>query len=184
MLKMRNLFLPGLIVAALAFTALATDASAGDHKVAPGLKTKTLDGKTFDLAKYRGKVVVINFWATWCPPCVKEIPDFIELQKKYKKDGLVFAGVSVDQKPDPVKDFVKTNKVNYLMMMSNDKIWDRFQKLVSEKKRNSVPVTFIVDRKGKIRGKHVGAVDRKTLEKELLPLLKEKAPTESATSGI
>jgi thiol-disulfide isomerase/thioredoxin len=180
---MRNLWLPGLVAAVVAFAFLANPISAGDDDTGtvPELKAKTLDGKMFDLEKQRGKVVVLNFWATWCGPCVKEIPDFIELQKKYKKKGLVFVGVSVDKTESPVKQFVKKQKVNYPMLMTSEKIWERFQKLVPENQRNAVPVTFLVDRKGKIRGKHIGSVERKELEKELTPLLQEKVEETSST---
>jgi len=80
---------------------------------APAWKLKDLDGKDVTSEQFKGKVVVLDFWATWCPPCRGEIPGYVELQKKYGKDGLLIVGISMDDKgPEPVKEFVQEQGIN------------------------------------------------------------------------
>ena len=118
---------------ALASINLAATLSAGELKVgtkAPAWKLNGLDGKAVQSSDFKGKVVVFNFWATWCPPCVKEIPDFIEVQKEFKEKGVVFIGVSVDRPAAEkkttakVKAFVEKMKINYPIVWG-DKRWTK-----------------------------------------------------------
>lgn len=112
---------------------------------APAWTLKDLDGKAVSLADFKGKVIVLDFWATWCPPCREEIPGYIELQKKYGKDGLVVIGVSLDQKgPAQVKKFAEKNGMNYSVVMGDGKIVDAFGSFTS------IPTTFLINREGKI----------------------------------
>ncbi len=140
----------------------------------PQLVLKTLDGKKFDLSKHVGDVVIVDFWATWCPPCVKEIPDFVKLHKKYEKKGLVIVGVSMDKSDGPVKTFVKDQKVRYPIVMNGGDVWKEFQELLPEKQRGGIPATFIVRRDGGIEEMMVGYHDAKTFENAVKPLLAQK----------
>lgn len=133
---------------------------------APAWTLKDLDGKPVSFAQFKGKVVVIDFWATWCGPCRVEIPGYIELQKKYAKDGLVIIGISIDEKgPAVVKQFAEKMGVNYQMVMADDKIVEAFGGI------EAIPTTFIIDRSGKIQERKIGAEPTASFEKRLLPFL-------------
>jgi cytochrome c biogenesis protein CcmG/thiol:disulfide interchange protein DsbE len=143
--------------------------AADSFKAAPAWELKDLDGKTVKSSDFKGKVVILNFWATWCPPCRKEIPDFIELQKQYGAQGLAIVGVSLDRDgPATVKKFQKSNNINYPLVMGNNEVTEAYGGV------ESIPTTFIIDRAGKIVGKHVGLAPKATFEKELKPLLAAK----------
>jgi len=137
---------------------------------APGWTLKDVDGEPVTLAQFRGKVVVLDFWATWCPPCRTEIPGYIALQKKYAADGLVFVGVSVDTDgTGPVKKFMKDFGINYAVVMADDDIQNAYGPL------QGYPTTFIIDRQGNIRDKKLGRKPVADYEKEILAVLKPPA---------
>ena len=123
---------------------------------APDFSLKDLSGQTVTLEQYRGKVVLVDFWATWCPPCRMTIPMLIELQDKYREKGLVILGISIDD-PKQIADkdlryFVKMTKINYPVLRYNQKVMKDY----FEGERVSVPTMFVVDRNGKIRDMIVG----------------------------
>ncbi len=132
--------------------------SASQDKVAPDFKLKTLDGKTVTLADYEGKVVFLNFWATWCPPCRQEIPDFIEAYDNLKNEGLVILGVAVSDKENNVKNYVEKNKMNYPIAMGDMKIVQDYEP------GNAIPTTIVIGRDGKIYHKQVGIMDLAQVE--------------------
>lgn len=135
---------------------------------APAWKLKDVDGKVVSSTDFKGKVVVIDFWATWCPPCREEIPGYIALQKKYGKDGLVIIGVSLDQKgPAVVKPFMAKMGINYPIVMADDETAGLFGGV------EAIPTTFIIDRAGMIRDRKIGAEATETYEKRLLAILKK-----------
>ncbi len=135
---------------------------------APVWKLKDVDGKVVSSADFKGKVVVIDFWATWCPPCREEIPGYVELQKKYGKDGLVIIGVSLDQKgPEVVKSFMAKMGINYPIVMADEETPAAFGGV------EAIPTTFIIDRAGMIRDRKVGAESAESYEKRLLVYLKK-----------
>lgn len=137
---------------------------------APAWKLLDVDGKTVTSDQFKGKVVVLDFWATWCAPCKTEIPGYIEFQKKYAADGLVIVGVSVDQEgPEVVKKFIKDYGVNYPIVMYSDDILAAFGNL------NLFPTTFIIDRDGMIRDRKEGKEATADYEKEILAVLKPHA---------
>ena len=119
-----------------------------------------LDGKIITAQALRGKVVLVNFWATWCPPCRAEIPDLVELQKKYK-DDLVVLGISEDEGPvESVRAFAIDHKVNYFIAMTTPEISKVFRGV------SALPTTFVLDREGKIVQRHVGQLNAATTELE------------------
>jgi thiol-disulfide isomerase/thioredoxin len=146
----RSLFAAALLVL-LPAAVIAQDTLTG--QAAPALTFKDLAGKEVSLAALKGKVIVVDFWATWCGPCRQEIPGYIEMQKKYEKDGLVIVGVSLDQKgPKVVKKFVEANGMNYTVVMGDDKAVDAFGGF------NSIPTTFLINREGRIVHQKSGAM--------------------------
>ncbi|MBA4137418.1 MAG: alkyl hydroperoxide reductase [Opitutus sp.] len=151
---MRSFFrsiLPVLVVA-FALTASSTlHAQLSNLGKAPEFKLQTLDGKELTAASLKGKVVVVDFWATWCGPCIKEIPGYIELQKKYGPQGLVIVGVSLDRKgPAQVKAFAEKMGMNYPLAMGDEEITEAFGGFTA------IPTTFLIDRDGVIRHKKTG----------------------------
>ena len=138
---------------------------------APDFSLKDLSGQTVTLEQYRGKVVLLDFWATWCPPCRMTIPMLIKLQDKYRDDGLVILGVSIDD-PQQITDkdlryFIKMTKINYPVLRFNQKVMQDY--FAGE--NVAVPTMFVVDRNGKIRDKIVGYAPD-PLEKSLAAVMK------------
>lgn len=134
---------------------------------APVWTLKDVHGKSVNSAQFKGKVVVVDFWATWCGPCRSEIPGYIELQNKYGKDGFVVVGISLDQAgPKVVEDFVKKFGMNYQVVMGDDSIQEAFGGM------DAIPTTFLIDRDGRIRDRKVGAESKDEYEKKVASLLK------------
>ena len=133
---------------------------------APKWNLKDVHGQPVSSEQFQGKVVVIDFWATWCGPCRMEIPGYVELQRKYGKDGLVIVGVSLDEAgPKVVEDFVKKFGVNYQMVMSDDAVQAAFGPM------DAIPTTFLIDRTGQVRDRKVGVEPAADYEKKITALL-------------
>jgi len=131
-----------------------------DPKPAPAFTVKDLDGRAISAASLRGKVVVVNFWATWCPPCRAEIPDLVALQEKYK-DTLQIIGISEDEGGvDGVKRFAAEHKINYPIVMTTPEIETMFPGI------SALPTSFILDRESRVVQKHVGMLTARTTEYE------------------
>jgi len=133
---------------------------------APVWELQDVGGKTVRSADFKGKVVILDFWATWCAPCRAEIPDFIALQKQYENQGLVVIGASVDEGgADVVKPFAQKLGINYPVVLADEKTQEAFGGI------EAVPTTFIIDREGRIVKEHMGFADKDKFENEIKPLL-------------
>lgn len=121
------------------------------RKAAPDFALKDSSGATVHLSDYKGKVVLLDFWATWCEPCQLEIPWFMEFEQQYKNRGFAVLGVSMDDGGWPdVKPFIEKHKINYRILLGNDQVGDQYGSV------ESLPTTFIIDREGRIAVKHEG----------------------------
>ena len=134
---------------------------------APAWKLSDLDGHAVSSDQFKGKVLVVDFWATWCGPCVSEIPGYVELQKKYGADGLVIVGVSLDQKgPEHVKRFAGAKGMNYTIVMGDDAVQEAFGGI------EAIPTTFLIGRDGRIVHQKTGAMAHEEYEKLVQQALK------------
>ncbi|MDY6851571.1 MAG: TlpA disulfide reductase family protein [Thermodesulfobacteriota bacterium] len=157
-----------VLITALALCACSPSGSRPGQS-AVDITLKDLDGKTVNLADFKGRVVMLNFFATWCPPCKVEIPDFIELQNEHGPEGLSIVGISLDQKGvDSVKEFKRDLKINYTILYAGNQA----QKIVEGVGGfRGIPTTFIINREGKIVKKFTGLIKKEAWEKEIRSLL-------------
>ena len=131
-----------------------TSPAAEPKPVAPNWQLRDINGEPISLADFKGKVVILDFWATWCPPCRKEIPGLVTLQRRYQDKGLVIIGVSLDQQgPSVVKPFMRELGMNYRVVMGDEKIVSDYGGI------EAIPTTFIIDRQGKVVTVHQGFTD-------------------------
>lgn len=138
------------------------------RKGAPDFALQDSNGSTVRLSDLKGKVVLLDFWATWCGGCKTEIPWYVEFQDKYRDAGLSAVGVSMDGDGwKVVKPFLAEHKVNYPIVIADDDLSKLY-------KIEQMPVTLLIDRNGKIADWHVGMVDRAVFESEIRTLLDEK----------
>jgi thiol-disulfide isomerase/thioredoxin len=138
-----------------------------DAKDAPlNYTIKDMNGVDVKLSSFKGKVILLNFWATWCGPCKAEIPGFVELQKKYAKD-LVVLGLSVDDTVDKLKPYATQYKINYpiLVGLGREDLQDAYGPMWG------IPVSFLIGRDGKICKKHMGIAPKAQFEREIKALL-------------
>jgi cytochrome c biogenesis protein CcmG/thiol:disulfide interchange protein DsbE len=121
-------------------------------------------GTTVSLSAHRGKVVLVNFWATWCPPCRQEVPEFVKVQQELRPKGFEILGLSLDDGPQPVIKFMKDQGINYSVAMGQEMTgaYGGVQ---------SIPASFLIDRQGKVVKHFEGAIDADTLRKAVTPLL-------------
>ena len=136
------------------------------RKPAPDFQLKDGDGKVVKLSDYKGKVVLLNFWATWCGPCKIEIPWFVEFEQNYRDKGFAVLGVAMDEEGwAAVKPFVSSHKVNYRMVIGDDMTAQKFGGV------ESLPTSFMIDREGRIAAVHVGLVSKKDYANDIAQLL-------------
>lgn len=127
-----------------------------------------VDGETFRLSEQKGKVVLLNIWATWCAPCHEETPGFVDLYSEYRDQGLEILGVSIDEQGrSVVEPFMEKYEVNYPVVIDDGTIMDKYGPTMG------IPTTYIIDKKGRLRYFAVGAVTTKELEPRIQKLLKE-----------
>lgn len=128
---------------------------------------KDMDNKPVRLSDYKGKVILLDFWATWCIPCKTEMPWFADFQARYGKSGLQVVGVSVDDTVDKLKPYIRDLKINYpvLQGLNQDAIQDAYGPLWG------IPVTVLISRDGKMCGRHTGIATKDAFETEIKGLL-------------
>jgi peroxiredoxin len=139
--------------------------TAKQHSLAPDFSLPQLNGQSLQLSAYRGKVVLLDFWATWCTPCREEIPHLVELQNKHRDQGLQIIGISMDDSPEPVREFYQHFQMNYPVVMGNAEIGELYGGVLG------LPIAFVIGRDGRISAKHIGATDASVLEQDIQKLL-------------
>jgi len=135
---------------------------------APEFSLTDLDGKPLRLADYQGKVVLLDFWATWCVPCRAEIPHFVDFQNQYREQGLQVVGISMDDDAKPVREFYQQFKMNYPVALGTDKVAAAYGGILG------LPITFLIGRDGRIAAKYVGETQMPVVEAEVKALLQAK----------
>jgi thiol-disulfide isomerase/thioredoxin len=139
-----------------------------DRKMAPDFVLDDASGKPVKLSELRGKVVLLNFWATWCAPCRIEIPWFVEFQKAHESGGLAVLGVSLDEDGwDAVRPYIGEHRIGYRVMMGNDDLAQQYSAA-------SLPTTFIIDKSGRIAATHIGLCSKSEYEADIRAVLNEQ----------
>ncbi len=145
---------------------------AGSHSLregmgqAPAFTLPDLDGNQVRFSDYAGKIVILNFWASWCVPCRIEIPQLIDLYNRYRDRGVQVIGIAIDPAgPEVLREFSEELNVNYPMLVGDEKVFYEFGGLVA------LPTTFVIDQNGTILSRHMGLVDPSVFEKQILELL-------------
>jgi peroxiredoxin len=146
--------------------AVSRAAAPAARKAMPDLHLPTLDGQNWSLPDHRGNVVLLNFWASWCPPCREETPGLIRVAEAFRGKGLEVAGVSLDENLDAVRRFSHEYRVSYPLLLPKD------NSLASG--IESLPTTFLIDRQGRVANVFVGAVSERTLRQAVENLLAER----------
>ena len=148
--------------------AVGQGAEVNPRKAAPVFSLTDASGTPVRLSDYKGQVVLLNFWATWCHGCKTEIPWYMDFQKKYKAQGFTVVGASMDDEGwKVVKPFVKEKKLNYPVVIASDELAKQYG-------LREMPLSVLIDRDGRIADSHSGVVDRNAWESEIQHLLNEK----------
>ena len=141
-----------------------------DRKPAPDFALTDSNGSRIALSQYKGRVVLLDFWATWCTGCKVEIPWYLEFQKRYEARGLSSIGVSMDEEGWPVvRPYLRAHPISYPIVLGNPD-------LVKPYDITNLPVTLLIDRRGRIADAHLGMVDKDAWEQEIRQLLAERMP--------
>jgi len=141
------------------------EAKPPDFKKAPSFRLRDLQGKEVVLEDYAGKVILVDFWASWCPPCIEEAPHLIKLYRQYRDKGFVILGIAVVDSPRAVKGFVQEMGVDYPILFGDESILESYKGVYF------LPTAFLIDRSGFIRERLVGYKGEGTLEQKILSLL-------------
>ena len=161
------------MICTMSWTGCAKKARKSSNKPAPEFALKDANGQTVHLSDYRGKVVLLDFWATWCGPCKVEIPWFIDFEAQFKNKGFAVVGVSMDEDGwNVIKPYVQKMNMNYRVLLGNDTVSNAYGGL------DSLPTTLLIDRDGGIASVHVGvSMGKEEFRNAIVQLLRE--PTES-----
>lgn len=151
-----------LLLIGIVFAFITGSSSQSGLQKAPNFKLMTVDGKTIELSKLKGKTVVVNFWATWCGPCRAEIPGFLQVYEKYKSKGLEIVGISLDQGGwNDVTPFVKKYNIAYPVVLGNQVVAKKYGNI------EAIPTTFIIDKNGSIVDRHIGYMKMEDFENKI-----------------
>lgn len=171
-----GLLIPAVVVVTLLGSALTRARGSADfteitsRKAAPQLSLKNANGTTVTLSSYKGRVVLLDFWATWCTGCKLEIPWFIEFDKKYRAKGLAAIGVAVDDEGwQMLRPYLAEHPISYPIVLGNIDVLQKTFQLPA-----SLPVTLLIDKSGRIAKTHPGVVEKEAFEKDIQLLLAEK----------
>ncbi len=173
----QTLFLAAFLTVIAVVTVLQRPVQAREFKrpKAPDFTLVSIHGDTVRLSDFRGRVVILDFWATWCPPCRAEIPSFVELYKTYRDSGLVVLGVALD-KPEKVRQFYEDFHMNYPVVIGNRSLAARYGGIAG------IPTTFVLDKEGRIFRKYVGYRPKEVFLNDIHRLLAETAPQEKSSA--
>lgn len=150
------------------FVLSACTSSLGIAQPAPDVNLQDMNGKPVQLSEFKGKVIILDFFATWCPPCKQEIPDFVALQKQYGDQGFVMIGVSLSRVED-VRPFAAALGVNYIVLIADSAVISAYGPV------RAIPMTYIIDKDFKVAAKYIGYRPKSTFENDIKTLLaKEK----------
>jgi thiol-disulfide isomerase/thioredoxin len=163
-------WLPNLESTLKVDTGTTATVSSNNSELAPDVQFVRLEGGTLRLAELRGRVVLLNFWATWCIPCRAEIPALSALQKDLEARGLSVVGVSYDDTPDLIREFQQEIEQNYSIVLGGKDVGAQLP-------ASPLPTTYIIDREGRIRQKFIGEKSRAAFEAIIKPLLDESPAT-------
>ncbi|MEW6266866.1 MAG: TlpA disulfide reductase family protein [Thermodesulfobacteriota bacterium] len=165
-----HLYFRGLVLAAaMALAAACGSSSPPGPEQATTIVLPDLTGQEVSLSKFKGRVILLNFWATWCPPCVAEVPDFVDLQNEFGPLGLSVVGVSMDSDDvSEVKAFTRKYRVNYPVLYAGKKAKETVRKIGGMR---GIPTTLLIDRQGRVVQKITGAAPKETWAKEIKRLL-------------
>lgn len=155
-----------LVVSLFLFVVLSFSSADAATKMPSFVLPDVVTKEKISSSKFSGKALFITFFATWCPPCMEEIPTLIKMQKKYGDSGFSVVGLSVDQGgPKVVKKLVKRKSINYPVLMADSKTMQKFGGVYG------IPVSFLVNKRGNVVKKYTGYVPQSTLEKDLKKIL-------------
>lgn len=195
-LNVGNLFIKSILLLVIAITAVGCENNSAQNRVPSSSKSKqaknliennnlvlapdftlaNLDGERVSMNQYKGKVVLLNFWGTWCGPCRKEIPDFVKLSDKYKKQGLEIVGITLTSgSPEKINTFAGNWGINYALLTdiegNETQMVTALYGKATGKQITGIPTTFLIDRDGYIRQKYVGPRSEEVFYKDLKPYL-------------
>lgn len=166
MKKLSLSFLAGVLFIALAVGLHGASSAHAAARMPEFVLKSVVDGTDVDSRTFAGKVLLISFFATWCPPCIEEIPTFIDLHESYGKEGFAVIGLSVDQGgPAIVAKLVEKKKINYPVLMADNETMENFGGVYG------VPVSFLVNMEGNVVKKYPGYVPKAILKKDILSIL-------------
>lgn len=177
--RVRAIVLGLVVLLALAYTIhrqkSRTAMGGAIHAIAPDFSLADLNGQTLSLAQFRGKVVLLNFWATWCEPCRAEIPELVKLQNSYRQPGLQIVGISMDDDAKEVHPFYDQFHMNYPVAVGDAHLADRFGGILG------LPVSFIIGCDGRIEARFIGALNFPNAEGQIKSLLQDHACSSQRT---